>query len=1373
MKWTSATALLVALSAAGAGATYVMTRRPMGPTEIIKNVRAEMGTVTFEQRSALSQLALALRAAEDRRDELLVAEVLQTRAEVYLELGDSENGLLDLKRISAIRPRDYDLRLQIARLTAESGDVEVALGSARTMATEQPTLAAAWALQGELETKLALVELEPFLEETRAGLVREDAELACRLLIRLACRDENDPRNPTLEFELDEAFPPSNSDVLYEARNVVPAVRQRLAVARRAFARSIELEPSPERVLALCSSLEDADQAALAIQVLMASQNVPSLQGSDALKFGLVKLLNETQRVDEARVILRKTSWDRVDDLEYISYAAALLFKAGDYGLLTKLANGLRRLGGDTGVYWARLYRHIGPISQALADEDRASWRDKMGNAMKDLRAFIAEETFPEPFEGAQAHAGFWLAKVALILDDAELEISGLERGLGRTELRTADYCKQLADALARRTPVPWLEIDLALSDAIDLEPARHAEFSDAWLDAGRKTIESKGMTTSDLIGEANRSNSAIPLTRGLGPAAYMLLARKHMEDGKHYASLQAANRALKDHPRLIPALDMAIKAKLVTPNRYNVERDIVRRVELAGIDDDVEEYLNRLPAGRFDGRSMIAAIEASPDRFGKAAVASWFLENGDSASARAALGRLDQRTAPDSLRLLRARTLVEEGRFNAALEDITAIEASRRLGQEAALLKARILVELDRPGPLAKIVRQLDWVQASQDTLLSLADLLMSSGQLELALELVDGLDRTPETRTEAFYRRRVLVDLLTARTRGLETAREAIDRSEAYLRDGTPEIASILLSVSRRKWTELPKQIERLRASNFEITPQKDVALVLLAERLEAGRRLASAGLERNPRDPMWAMVTAASDAMANAPISLPAWFGQSSASDAERLLSGTVARSNRDPRETLAILLIADRPEWSAWLLPVLRTLSEETGSKIWTSYLEARIREASGDVNGMTAVVDRLVEKHRRFGPAHEWSIELSEARNPAEPMHPEVVRARRMRLASLGAELIDDPVEVALAEASDLARRNDNASAVAKLRSVLAEAGDSEVEARLILGILMIRASQPSFAANYLHDAALGDPGIFQTVVVDSLLYSLRYAVKAEEDGIKQRGAIGKARALEMLGELSERYPLDPMIMLARLELSQIPKQSWGESAKRALDALYTDSDRRPLEQLRRGSTRRWVELLSEIQIDLARDIVERDLVHEPGNLELWNLRAEIATAMEDDEAAAGIYRALLAIDPRGEVGYALAEILIERGASIKEVVSVLTDADRAQNGGGNRSLFLRSLAQTRQFKPDLNQMIQRLRGVWSARNRAGSGVDPVRLGELYVDVMMRRNGPGDIMPISKVLEALTEMADETPYRLETVRAINGLFTRAQQEAGTS
>ena len=69
MKWTSATALLVALSAAGAGATYVLTRRPMGPTEIIAQIRSEMGEVTFEQRTALRQLELALKTASIMSDE--------------------------------------------------------------------------------------------------------------------------------------------------------------------------------------------------------------------------------------------------------------------------------------------------------------------------------------------------------------------------------------------------------------------------------------------------------------------------------------------------------------------------------------------------------------------------------------------------------------------------------------------------------------------------------------------------------------------------------------------------------------------------------------------------------------------------------------------------------------------------------------------------------------------------------------------------------------------------------------------------------------------------------------------------------------------------------------------------------------------------------------------------------------------------------------------------------------------------------------------------------------------------------------------------------------------------------------------------------
>lgn len=1372
MKWTSATALLVALSAAGAGATYVLTRRPMGPTEIIAQIRSEMGEVTFEQRTALRQLGLALTTAEGRQDDELVARVLETRSDVHLSLGDTESALTDLKRIARLHPSDFDLRLRIAGLMAGRGQVEEALKSARDMVEADPKLAPAWELVGQLEALLAAELLEPTLELIRKALVREDAEVATNLLTRLSHREERDPDNPALLFALEQVFPAADKELYYDSLLAVPVSRERFDASRSAFSRAIALEPSEARVSALAGALEQAGQRSVAIQVLMAARVVPSLRDSDALRFELARLLEASQRRNEARLILSETKWIQAEDLDYIMFAAHLFFELGVYGPLGPLANRMRQLGGETGVHWSNFFSSINPIQQALKDEDRSTWRERMTRASKDLRKFINDTTFPEPFPKARAHAGLWFSKVAQVQGKVEDEIFGLNIGLAQKELRTADACAQLATALARRTPTPWYEIDLALSDAIDLEPARFREFEEDWLTAGRRTIETKGMTLGDLVSEAERTNSAIPMVRGLGPAALSLLAAKHLDDATHYSALQVANKALKEHPDLIPALDLAIRAKLVTPSRYTVERDIVRRIQLAGLDEDVEDFLNLLPPGRFAGRAMVDAIEASPDRFGKSAVASWFLENGDSSKARALLGRLDQRTAPDALRLLRARALVEEGRFNAALEAINSIEASRRLGQEAALLKARILVELDRPQPLAQIVRQLDWVQASQETLLSLADLLMTNGQLDLALEIIDRLDLDAESRTAEFYRRRILIDILTVRTRGLDVARESIDRSEAYLRDGTPEIASILLSVTRRRWTELPKQIERLRSSSFEITPQKDVALILLAERLEAGRRLASAGMERNARDPLWALVAAAGDTMARAPISLPRWFGQASVADAERLLSGSVARSSRDPREALAVMLIADRPEWRPWLLPIIDKVRKETGSRTWTGYLEALVHEASGDVAGQTEAVEALVEHNRRFGPAHEWAIELAEARHPAEPLHPEIKLARNARLSSLGAELIDDPVQVALAEASDLAFRKDNASAVRKLRAVLAEAGDAEIEARLILGTLMIQANQPTEAASYLHEAAMSEPGIFRTVVVDSLLFSLRYAVQAEEKGTSQPGGIGKERALEMLNELSERYPLDPMVTLTRLELSGIPERRWGDWAQNALDQLYQRSDRQPLEALRRGSTRRWVKLLSGVRIDLARDLIERDLLHEPGNLELWNLRAEVASSMNDDVAAARIYNALMSIDPRSDLGYALAEIMIEGSSSMREINRTLQVSDSAQGGGGPRSNFLRSQAQIRMLNPDYAQLIQRLENTWRSREREATGLDPFALGELYVDALLRRNGPADTLPISKVLEELKKLAASVPYRAASIAAIEGLFTQSRREAGS-
>jgi len=1349
----------------------------MGPAELLREVRADLEATNFDQRATVERLGLALEAAQARGDDALSAEILSTRASVLIGNSDLSGGLEDLKQVEVLRPDDSDLKLQVAQLMGELGDPTGALESTRSVIDDDPDSAAAWALMAQFEAGSALSALQPTINEIKSSLVRKNAELASEQLISLACRDAKDENLTAAKYRLEALFPSESKEIFFKAdKQSIPEARGHYATARAAYARAVELEPTAERVLALAMSLDAAGQRPLAIRVLSASLIVPSLSSSADIKFELVKLLQRSNRHQEAMTIVtKKTAWADCAHLDYIAHAAQMFYEGKVVRQLNTLAIRLEQLGSDTGKRWALFYRSAYRIwdaqNKAAEDIDPATLEGK-NNPIRSLRDFIAnEKRLADPFPTAIEEAGFLQAEAALLMGAPETVITGLTEGLKRESLQTAERMALLATALMARTPTPWLEIEAALTNAINLAPERSGEFVDRWLEAGRRGIESRGMTVSDLISEANRSNTAIPSIRAIGPAGYTLIAAKHLEDGRNYSALQAANRAMKEHSRLVPAMDIAIAAKLSTPNRYNVERDLVQRIGYAGIDEVTERNLGLLPRGRLDGKQMIEAIKAEPARFGKAAVARWFLDNGDTARARDALGRLDPRNAPDSLLLLRAQTLLQEGRYAAALEDISRVEVSRRLGQDAALLKARVLLELDRPTSLSDLIRDLDWIEASPETLLELADLLMSKGQNALALEIINGLDVNAETRTPDFYRRRVLVDILTSRQRGAEIAQESIERSEAYLRDGTPEIASILLAVSRRRWTDLPAQIKRLRDSSFAVTPQKHVALVLLAERLEAGRRLASAGLESHPRDPDWALVAAASDALASNPITMPAWFGQSSIADAEKLLFGSIGRASRDPRETLAILLIADLPEWSAWLLPIVSKIGVESGSEIWTNYLTARILEASGDSAAMMATVARLVEKHRRFGPGHEWAIQLAEARHPAEPMHREVVRARRMRLLSLGAELINDPVQVALAEASELARKGEHASAVATLQAVLRTAGESETEARLMLGLLMIKANQPSPAANFLIEAALGDPGIFETVVLDSLIFSLRFAVQSELTGTSPAGTIGKDRALDMLSKLGDRYPLDPMVAIARLELSGLNRERWGDWARTAIDQLYQRSNRQPLEALRRGSTRRWVNLLINIKIDLAKSIVERDLLHEPGNLELWHLRARIANAMNDEVAAAEIYRALLEIDPTADTGFALAEIQIAQGAELDTVLATLRAAGEAQNGGDRRDIYLTSLAQLRLSAQRPGQIIQRLQNAWRSRAREGSGVDPVLLGELYLDSLLRRYADQDVAVTAELLRTLTEEASDRPYRKTSLAALTGLQVWAQRQAG--
>ena len=1363
MRWTTAAALFLPLAAGGALVSYVLPREPPAPGEVLAAVRSEIGTPLFDEAEAIRQLDGLLDEALETSDAQLGVEVLLTRSDVYRQLAAYDRARADLETLLATHRRgDRVLELDLARLEARDGEVPSALQRTRSLLQREPEFAEAWEVRGELEVQAARKALDALFARVDLALSRVEAKEAKERLLERAARAPDDPALANLRFELGDLFAASAEAELYDVLAVVSEPRDAFERAREAFAKAISMQPSARSVVALADLLTMAGQPDHAILLELAAQGIPAISGDADALASLLRHLADGDRVDEAEAFLQSWDWRNGGSREFYQSSAEIFYRAGNFAPLSPIATGLRQLGGETGEYWSRFYRSLLASRSARTARDPSKLQNALRRSVDGLRSFVQEEAYEEPFYGAKTDGMFWLAEAHRYMGHVAQEREALRRALRRRPDHSADAWVRYAETLRAQPPIPWNDVELALTRALDLAPELTSELTDAWLEAGLKALEKDGLTVERLVGEAARQQSPVPSLRRVGPAAMTLIARAHLEAGRGISALRAASAALDEYANLIPPRDVMIGAKLLEPSRYPVERDLVARIEVAGIDETVEGYLAQLPAGRLQGPELVRAIRAAPVRFGKPAVARWFQERGETRKAAEALVGLDPKSSPASLRLLYARTLLDEEKWKEAIEQLDQIAANERVAPEALLLKAEALIGGRRLREIDEVIVELQSLDAPPESRLRMADLLMAYGRPDLAAELVDDLDVSAKTRTPDFYRRRVLVDILLASSRGAATAAESITRSEAYLRDGTPELAAIVFAIAQREWTVLPDLVARLRSSSYRPTPKEDVALLFLEERIEAGRREVEARLAAAPRDPSWGFLACAGAALVDGRADLPPWFGPRASADAELLFRGADLRNAKDPRDALVVFLLARQPEWAPWLLPRGKKLRKDTGSTIWSNWLFIQIHQARGRRKVVQAIVAGLTESHREFGPAHDIAVRMAEAIFPTQPLAREIVRARRMRLERLGPDLIDDPVEIALAEAGELHRRKKYEEAAQTIRTVLDAGGSAATEGRVILGTLMIKLRQPSFAAQYLFEAAMGAPGVYRDLVLDSLLFSVRFALQAEETGAPQRGALTRERALEMLDSIARRYPDDPVVALTALELQDIEDGERGARARGILDRLHGPSGRRTLEELRPGSTRRWVDMLVGVAPEVAYELVEGDLAIEPGNLNLWLLSGVVAEARGYEEEARIAYETLLAIDPVAGIGYALAELLIEQGEEEDDLETVLTAADRAKGGGSLRSSYLRALGEMRRSKPRLAKAIPRLQTLWKARRRASREVDTLELGLLYTEALFRTGAQGSLEVMGYVFVQLAPIANEDLYAGDLVTALDGV-----------
>ena len=1372
MKWTTATALLLMLGAGGVGALVALSRTPETPDEVLADIRERMSELTFDKPDAVARLETVLENDELRSNPEALAAILRARSDIYRDLGEFAKARVDLEtlnsdRIAAGFEPDPALRLEIAELMAQDGQEQEALQQVRALTRVDSKYPPAWKLEGKLLDDIARGEFERAAEQARTNLASSSAEEALEALVGLTAREIGDPERDDLLFRLSEAFRGARTSKLNEVLEVIKTTPARSARARVAFANSIQHEVAVDVLLAICNLFERAGRIDLGIQLQMAAQNVPDVAKDPDAVASLVDDLLLANRLPEAMALVHAWDWKDGGTLDFFRSAGEVLYKAEQYRRFGPVIRGLERHGSERGEHFADFYRAIRPATFPGDHElENPSW---FLDRMSDLRDFALNEAFPEPFPGARDRAWFHLADGYGHLGRDDEERRNLERGLELLPDVSADRWVRLAEILRVSNRIPWAEIELCYTRAMNLAPERTTELESLWYEAGEEELKKRSRTIEgEFAALERRPERAFPVA-AVGPSVLTRIAQYHLDQGRDYHAIRAANMARADFPNLIPPLDVKILAELENPARGKVERDIIERIELAGMSATIERAVEQLPEGQLNGEWLVRAIRAAPARFGKAAVARWYLDRGQVARAGEILVGVDDTAAPADLALLRARLLIDQEDFGEALEELRTVGNAAHLQSEKLLLMIESLIGAGRNNDLEMLATSMQQrLPAGDPTLLQTADLLATAGRVDLALAIVNRLDQRANTRTVPFYRRRVLLDLMAAPEKGSLTAQESILRAEPYVTDGTPEIAAILLAVADREWTKLADLVDRLESSSFRPTDLQRSILALLGEHIESGERAASSGLERRPRDARWALVAAASDVLVDREIELPDWYGPAAARDAERFLRGPDRRRPKDPRDALAVMLVAEVPAWHPWAEPRARGLIEETGSTMWGPALLYTILESKDLPTEQRRLVERIQTDHPRFGAAHDWAVQLAAERYPLEPLHPDVVRTRSSRLASLGPDLMNDEIEVAVARAGEFARDGKFTEAVQELIGVIPRGGPRENEGRVMLSILEMRAGEPGFAAVHLHEAAKRDLGAYEDVALEALVESIAAATvdnKAEADF---RAPLDRREAQRMLAELSRRYPDDPIIALERVKLGDGSPEERANRARGFLEQLRKRSSDTPLNELRPGATRRWVEFFVDVAPQVAADLVEAELEREPGNLELLRLAGEVAEAADRLDDARRNYETYLAIDPDSEIGYELVELMISAGAKRSEIARKLSQADRFQAGGSARSTYLNALAKLRDHRPELDRIIRSLAGLWKQRSHSWSEVSPLDLGRLYVDALMRRATSEDLEIVDVVIDDLREIAEGELYEPEFLSALSGIRKRVAQ-----
>lgn len=1343
MKYVSLVLLLSVVGALVWLVEQTLSHVDRDPTQLLDTARVRMSRPDPEIELALADLDLALTGAVDAGDEALAAAILIERSDIYRRLDSYPRAADDLvKVLASYRPNDPHLILKLLAIDLAAEEYERGLVRAGELLDRDPNLTQAWTYRGRFLVQVANRKIADAEEHLAEGLPDDLHERASQIVRRLTGMDLDDPLRVALLLELRGLFREQNESIARAVHRLVDQASGDLAAARDALAESFRGSIDRDAAIEYLRILDQAGYVQESLdfgRIMSASRDV---QNSPEAMELLVGLMTDAGRPVEACTLMDRRNNRRIQpSASFLGTWCRALYAAERWDRLVSIASQL-----------ASVARQRDPKLTSLAEfyvgtsyAERGNWR----------QAAVA-------FQGAMGgvdhdplvtrnRAYMWRA-MANAARERGKDTQELEALLEATRLapnESAEAWERLAEVTLQVDPDGLLAAENAYAHALRLGTENAAEVWERFDAIGRQRLDQSGTSVILMADSLDRRNLCAPASE-TGPYELLQLINLWKSRGDASCVLVTATRLLRSHPNFLPALDAALKASMQLGNWSDVVHRVLERMRVGDRSGIVIEALEAIPTDYLSPKDRQRLMRFDPSGYGRLTIADDLRASGQERRALGGLVSMDPERLGNGGRMLAGELMLAVELYAQAVEVLEPIEPDSPEYPLTVPMRVRAAaLALDREAFATSLAELTELETVAAAPLVQAVDDLWLAGELETAYALLKALDEHHDGRSPAGMLRLGLAALLAGEP---NAAREHFDRAEAYDDSGAPTLGRLLLAIDEADWTRLPAHVAELLASGFQPSPTGMAALTLLDERLDEGVAAIEQGLEVDPDDPSWHLLLAVARAMRIEVIEASPHLGPDAADVLTRFLYGAPAGS-RNPREVLGLLLALETPGWRAWSVVRWRRLRALEGVAPWPDLLVARGSWMLGRTLEARRQLRAITAEHPRFGPA--WDLlEEVEIERLGRFDHADLVRLRQERRRALGPR-DGEEAEVALELSWTLEKQGRLGRAFEEARNAV-ELDPTYLPAVSRLAQLHERAGSWREALDLYRSATLDAPAEMSSVLVLDYLDFLERAHAADSD------TVSRATVAAELEVLSRNHPDDPMIALARA------REKLGEKStvtalrvRRAfdeLDSFRAKTDHRPLDELRPGATRAWMEFYMELDPDAAHEFVRFEFDRVPSDIDNWLMYGETLVAIGHPEAAIDHYRLVLEMMPEAQTRRALVRLLARYGRDLSEIERH-ADAVALIEG---RTLdpemtFYRARALISEGGRSRDTGIELLEDLYQSPETLGD-LPLAEVGRLLGTALVQRGTPVDLRRAEQVLsESVQEIPD--PIRRNMTQAL--------------